>query len=351
MRDSKRHRLETFSFSRLESSVISWEVMRRFVLLILFLATCLVFDRPARAADFKLKDGTVMTGEPVSPDLKGVIIKAEGKLGTRTPWDKFSQESLKELVKDPKCRKFAELLIEVSPDQEQEVDIKPKVRPKKPEIKIKEVAVPEMFASRPGLFAGFISPMGFFILMIIVGANAYAGYEIARYRRRPASLVSGVSIVAPFIGPIVFLCMPTVSDEADKPVSPESTGDSTDYKNVLDETTGHHAAAAVEEEEVVEDAAPVIPATQTFKRGEFTFNRRFVETKFAGFFRLVPAEADKDLLLTVTSQRGNFTGKRIVKTSPNDLVLLIAKGDATAEETIPFNEIMEIQIRHKDAPA
>ena len=57
------------------------------------------------AADFKLKDGTTMSGESVAWTDKGVVIKTEdNKYLPRTAWTNFTQEALKELAKHPKAR-------------------------------------------------------------------------------------------------------------------------------------------------------------------------------------------------------------------------------------------------------
>lgn len=94
--------------------------------------------------------------------------------------------------------------------------------------------------------------------------------------------------------------------------------------------------------------APALPAPIIFRRGDFSFNRRFFETKLASFFRLVPSEADKDMVLFMKTARGEFTGKRIVNITPNEMTLQTFKGTATANEVIPFNDVFEVQIRHKD---
>jgi hypothetical protein len=91
-----------------------------------------------------------------------------------------------------------------------------------------------------------------------------------------------------------------------------------------------------------------LPAPVVFHRGEFSFNRRFFETKLAGFFRLVPGEAQKDLVVYIQASRGEFVGRRITKVTPGELYLQVFKNDATADEMIPFVEILEVQIRHKD---
>ncbi len=106
--------------------------------------------------------------------------------------------------------------------------------------------------------------------------------------------------------------------------------------------------SAVEQQAVPE--TPAFPAPIVFARGEYSFNRRFFETKFPGFFRAIRAEAEKDLVLLFKTNRGDFVGRRITNITPEDLSLQIFNNDVTADERIPFIEVMEVQIRHKDAP-
>jgi hypothetical protein len=89
-------------------------------------------------------------------------------------------------------------------------------------------------------------------------------------------------------------------------------------------------------------------AGQAYKRGEFTFNRRFFESKFPGFFRIVQSEADKDLVLVVRSGRTEHTAKRISRISSNEMHLQLLRG---GETSVPFAEISEVLVRHKDAAA
>lgn len=79
------------------------------------------------------------------------------------------------------------------------------------------------------------------------------------------------------------------------------------------------------------------------------FNRRFFETKVAGFLRMIPSESEKDLIIIVKSARGEFVGNRISKLQADELVLQFHKGTASSEVTVPFTEIQEVQVRHKDS--
>jgi len=92
------------------------------------------------------------------------------------------------------------------------------------------------------------------------------------------------------------------------------------------------------------------PATTTFQRGQFTFNRRFFETKFPGFFGVVRRDADRDMLLVIKAARGEYAGERISRIAANDLHLEVKKGEASHEVMIPFQEIQQIQLKHKNAP-
>ena len=107
-------------------------------------------------------------------------------------------------------------------------------------------------------------------------------------------------------------------------------------------------AAALKTSGQLPSGQPGLPPVVTFKRGEFSFNRRFFETKLAGFQKVVPSNADKDMVVFVKSLRGEFVGRRITQINANDLHLQTFSANATADETIPFTEILEVQIRHKD---
>ena len=57
-------------------------------------------------------------------------------------------------------------------------------------------------------------------MLLLYAANIYAGYEISIFRARPAALVCGVSAVLPFIGPIIFLSLPTQMAPAEETWEP-----------------------------------------------------------------------------------------------------------------------------------
>jgi ribosome maturation factor RimP len=55
------------------------------------------------------------------------------------------------------------------------------------------------------------------------------------------------------------------------------------------------------------------------------------------------------MVLEVKSARGLHQAQRIIRINANDLTLQVAKGHASEEVMIPFSEIQEVQLKHKDA--
>jgi len=213
------------------------------------------------------------------------------------------------------------------------------------------------------LGAMFSSGLGFFLLILIYAANVYAGYEVALFRARPPMIVAGLSAI-PFLGfaaPIAFLAMPTRLDRAAERVEPAQSAAAAGSAEVvnpmkgdvdlatnpmLNEAVAHPAGLHIAHEEKKESS---LPQTVSFQRGQFTFNRRFFETKFPNFFGVVRREADKDMVLVIKSARGHYVGDRISRIAQNDLHLQVHHGGLSEEVMIPFQEIQEIKLQHKDA--
>lgn len=335
---------------------------RRYIFAICLLLLALLSPL-TEAGTYTLLNGETLKGDPVGFNETGLIVKtSDGSFLPRTPWEKFSQDSLKQLraeTDQEKNKDFIEPFIEDSSQSESH----------RREVVIKEVPPPARPTGNTGLSAAFSSPVFLFMFFVIYLANIYAGYEIAFYKNQPPMLVAGVAAVAPFLGPIIFLCLPAKEDPmrdttADAPPEEVVLAE----ESTLPEETIEASAAPVAgtaapspqktffkpghiepEASAAAPAAPTFPAPIVFRRGEFSFNRRFFETKMPGFFRVVPSEAEKDMVLVVKAARGEFTGKRITNVTQNEIYLQVFKDNVTHDEMIPFTEIQEVRIRHKDA--
>jgi hypothetical protein len=336
-----------------------------FTFLLLF-AMCVT----AIAGSYTTTDGQTISGEPVSYDKNGVVIKlSSGSFAPRTAWTKFTQESLNALkaeAKRPQDVEFIDPYLEENVQQDvqrQVIEIKPVDRVERP-------------TGSTGIFAGLKSPLWFTIMMILWGGNIFAGYAVGHFKNLAPAIGPAVAALIPFFGPIGLLFMPARMDYIERKQAQQADDEATAL--AAEQAAAAEAAHPPEEPHADVPAehvhTPPPPATgrpQTsfslpqqaanapapapaqptvsFRRGDFTFNRRFFETKMPGFFRVVPSEEDKDLVLDVKSLRGHFIAKRIPKITQTDLHLETFKGDATAEEVVPFVEIQEVQIRNKDA--
>lgn len=309
---------------------------------------------PASADTYKLTSGETVTGEPLpaSASDTGIQIKIEEGRYERVVWNSFSQEDLKKFATNPKLAPLVEPFIEIS--QEEKL--------KKTEVNVKP---PERLAL-PGhgsLFGAlFSSGLGVLIFLLLYAANLYAAYEISIFRARPTALVCGVSAVAPVIGPIIFVSMPTRIQPAEPTwdtgaeqaagatagAAVAARGDSDAVNPMLDASVQHPSGLKLHTEAAA--AAPSQPQATVFQRGQYTFNRRFIETKFAGFFPVVRHGAEKDMVLVIKSSRGQYVADRISRIAANDFHVQVHKGHASEEVMIAFVEIQEIQLKHKDAP-
>jgi hypothetical protein len=162
------------------------------------------------------------------------------------------------------------------------------------------------------------------------------------------------------IGPIVFLSKGTKMATAEPPseavpaAAPAAPAEgaaapAADALNPMQaDGAAHPASLHLAHTETPKDDAKQVAAIR-FQRGQFTFNRRFFETKFPGFFGVVRRDAERDMVLVIKSARGEFIGQRISRIAANDLHLQVQKGAASEEIMIPFQDIQEIVQKHKDA--
>jgi hypothetical protein len=316
--------------------------VRRLYLVVLLLSLGVAIG--VRADTFQLQDGTSITGEialPATPET--LNIKTGPSKYERIGWTNFTQTTLQELVKNPKLTAFVEPYIEVTIEERRQKTAPPNIT--QPE-RVNRPPKTSLFAALAGSSVGLVT------LLLLYAANIYAGYEVSVIRAYSPALVCGISAIAPIIGPIIFLSMPTKmkSLQAEEEVIEEAQAHAPAPVNpmVPEGVAEGHAAGGLSLAARPE-AGPALPETQVFKRGQFTFNRRFIETKFASFFGIARRDADKDMILLIKAARGEFPATRISRIAASDMHVEVRKGNASSEVQIPFVEISEIHLKHKDA--
>ena len=314
-------------------------MIRRLAFGVVCFALMATVVRSAWSASYPLTDGTALEGEPISYNAQGIVVKkVDGTFAARVAWTNFTQDALKVLFKDPKAKAFVEPYVEIDEpeDKKAKLEIKPKDHPRM-----------ERPDPKAGLGAMFASPLSVVMFLLLYGANIYAAYEVALFRNQHPGLVCGIAALAPVLGPVIFLCIPTrvqhgyaeehmeVAEDAE---APQLAYTHPQAAHEAGEPGAAAAAAAAEQSKVT-----------VYKRGQTNFNRRFFETKFAGFLRMVPGEAEKDMEIYFKSARGEHVGSRLTRILQSEVTLQVAKGDATAEVIIPFVDIYEVHVRPKTA--
>lgn len=304
-----------------------------------------------QAADFKLVDGSVISGEPSSYSRDGLVVRQpDGRFSPRTPWYKFTPEALQLLAGDPKARPFVEPLLPPK--------IEDTAAPTRAPIRIVEPPKPELPPPGTGLLAGLTTPMGLALTLIFLLANLYAAYEIAVFRNYPPPVVIGAAVPLPVIAPLAFLCLKTRPFKAaplpeDLQAEPEPPPDepkpALPKPGIPDDDEPASPGLKLSAHGQEDEANVPLEYEETYRRGEQVLNRRFFETQFRGFFRVALGPRERNLVLVIKSARGEFIGQRISRISNNELHLQLRSGGATAEVMIPFVDITEVSVRHKDA--
>jgi hypothetical protein len=304
--------------------------------IIFLLSLCWVVATFAVHADtVTLADGNAFTGEILKFDATGLMLNISDGVYTNLTWGRISQDSLKQLsqneklnAKRPPISSFVEPFIEPTAPE----------HPAKAEITVKPVTRLDRPA-HPSIILGMLSsPVGLFVLLVLYGANLFAAYEVALIRARTPGQVMGLAAILPVIAPIIFLWMPI------KPKTVETV-----YTEVVTAPSG--AGQNPDEEipivEVTHKVEEKKPEPQIFARGKFTFNKRFVETKFAGFI----GEAKGDALtftMEVRTTKATFAVERIMQVSATEVIFETVQ---PGQVTVLLTDIQEIKLNPKPASA
>ncbi len=297
------------------------------------------------AAEYRLITGDVYKGTLAAADKDGLIVRLEsGEYSPRVDWAKLTDVTLNQLVNDPKAKRFVEPFIEPPMEEIQKLSSASK------EIAVRQpqrVELPQ--GGGKGLIAALSAPNSLILLLALYAANLYGAFEIARFKWRPVALVCGLSAILPVIGPIVFLLVPKHQ------VAPQENATEAALAEKVVTTGGPPpppdaprggAAAALGLAKSHTGGGGADGTPKVFRRGETTFNRRFFETQFQNFFRMVATEADKDLVIDVQAGKSSVIASRISRISANEIHFKTANQQ---EIGVNFSDITQVTLRHKDA--
>ena len=274
-----------------------------------------------------------MTGDIVKFDDNGMMIHSSSDAYTTLPWAKFSQDALKQLSQLSGDNKLKQIKQYVDPF----IEPTESQRPPKPEIKVNPVKRMEQ-PEHPSIFGGLVhSSVGWFILLVVYAANLYAAFEIAVVRGKSIGVVIGTAAVLPLIAPIFFLAQPIkVKTELDEAAGEGAPGGAAPGSSPADIQIVSASWQPSQEEKK--------PQPQVFARGKYTFNKRFIETKFAGFIGEAKGEA-KTYAMEVKTLKDQLAVEQIMQVAATGVIFETANGQVT----VPFSDIQEIKLNPKTA--
>jgi hypothetical protein len=231
------------------------------------------------------------------------------------------------------------------------VEEKQAEKEKKKEIRV--VEPPDKVPHTPakiGFFAAMANPLGFALLGALYLANLYAALHIARFKGRPVVLVVGISAIAPVFGPILFALLPGTGYVPAEAPAPESAPAGESGVNPMQQALPpgmQSSGLGLAGGGAPAGKAAANPAySQVYNRSNSTFDRRFFETKFTGFFRVAPAEPEKDLVIVCKTPKQEIAAVRVSRISANEIHFQLQRG---SEQAVPFGEITEVSVRPKGA--
>ena len=310
----------------------------------------------ALAATYQTEAGQALAGEPVGFSAKGLVMKLpDGSYSSATPWAQLSQPTLKELRANPKAARFVEPFIKLTQEESEKLS----------GLKLEDVPRLDRPTGSTGIIGMlFSSGVGWFLVLLIYFGNLFSAYEVALYRAYSPQVVCALAAVLPWISQAVLLATPrellvgamggkaeaalaAVEEAAEEP--PAEVAAQSPSSAAGGQPTVFAPGEVFEEVPLPpETLTPLLPETVTFSRGVVTFNRRFFESKLTQFTKIVPPEDAKDFVLIFKTSRGNHLTTYISKLDLADLYIRVAKGNASEEMKVPYLEIYEVQMKHKD---
>ena len=293
----------------------------------------------APANEFVMSTGDILKGEIASANEDGLVVRLNiGGFSDRISWARLTQETIQNLVKIPQARAFAEPFLDVP------LDLKPKKAPIKKAFTPKPVERIDLPPAKSDFMGVITAPAIVAILALLCLANLYAAFEVAKFRGRPVPLVCGVSALLPIVGPLVFLSLPSLHDFSaggeTAHLSPEASAE-----HGAPPPPGGSGALSMNK-----GGKPVAAGLQpaTYARSDTNFDRRFFETKFPGYFRMVLGDAEKEMVVVIKTVKDEYIARRFTRITGNEMHVQLARG-GNADVAVTFSEITQVQLRHKDA--
>ncbi len=283
------------------------------------------------AIEVRLIDGTSLTGEIITADKDGFVLKMEGGgYSPKTDWGRLADESLLTLSNHAKAGRFVQPYVTMPTPEEVKKERKPF-----------KVAAPQRVTNpqvSKGVLAAILTPGGMFFIGLMYAANIFFGFEVARFRWRSPALVCGLSAVLPIVGPLIYLAMP-------KWTPPEEVNATAEAMAATTLQVADSGPSLVQQMGLRTGGGGIqgnSDLPRTFGKGEFTFNRRFFETQFGMFLPSAQASESEGLVMEVVASSGSFVANKINRMNASEVIVRRVDGD---EAPLDYGAIQSVTLR------
>ena len=184
------------------------------------------------------------------------------------------------------------------------------------------------------------NPIVIFFCLLIFGANFHLSQQVADCRRRPRKLVCGLSFLAPFLVPLVFMLLPVPEGKSAPGAVRSRVAEASQL--VEAEATVQEAIEESEHQEILEEPVSQPVYSNYYNRDQIKFNRNFFVTELMRFNRSVPIG---EWLVVRTNNEREYWAGRIVKAEEETVTFSVVVGQIWSEQTIRYYQINEIFVQ------
>tara|TARA_B100000959_G_scaffold268434_1_gene313136 strand:- start:505 stop:1695 length:1191 start_codon:yes stop_codon:yes gene_type:complete len=217
----------------------------------------------------------------------------------------------------------------------------------KPDKTFSLVPGPVVDAPPPGRLGSgtWLSISGLILLSTFLSLSAYAGYEIALFRHRPARVVCALSAIFPIIVPLVVLLMPdpaeiraeVMAEENDRYIiHPQS-----ELKKDAVRTEAQECETQLIERAAEEEGGAVLTAVERYHSGRTQFSDRFFSEHLSRFYQSAPPEGQ---ILYIQTTECLFPVHHISTLEPESLAIVYTSGEEWLEQAIEYGSIEEVRV-------
>lgn len=203
------------------------------------------------------------------------------------------------------------------------------------------------------------NPSGIFIALLVMALSGYAGYEIARFKKRPVKLVCALSAILPVVGPAVFLALPPQVASAlaapgvpgaaelpgTTPPTPLPAVRKMKYEDDPDSPYANLPAVGAEETQFAEEPA-VAPVTvaqslEHYHSSEYQFTPGFFSQYFAQFVGTAATTGEALILRTASTE---YSVHYISSVDATGLQFIFASQGQWMEEFLSYADLTEVEV-------